>query len=326
MGRLSDWNEKTKTFLVEKSRHLFAALDSNSEASKKLMASMGRVRAVMLFLVGFSLSALLIEVIFQHVITPAARKTNPTVSTKKLYYLQSRSNYEVIVQKNIFCPGCPIPDLEARKIDRPKDCNKAERLGGAVKLIGTIALDVPEFSVATLSSGGPAKSYKIGDQFDRFGKIFEIRRDRVCILKSDDKLAYVELPGIPKFETTGGTRSTVRSTTEGIAQASETDFEIKRDYLMKSLTDMSVLQTAYATPYFEDNEIKGFRIQSIEAGSPLLALGLRPNDILLKADNQPLNSLAKAQEILAGASTLDSLVITVNRNGQDVNLNYKVGK
>jgi type II secretion system protein C len=184
---------------------------------------------------------------------------------------------------------------------------------------------VPEFSVATLSAGGAAKSYKTGEQFDRYGKIFEIRRDRVCILKSDDKLSYVELPGLPKFESSGG-GSSMKVTSEGIAQASETDFEIKRDYLMKSLTDMSVLQTAYATPYFEDNEIKGFRIQSIEPGSPLLALGLRPNDVLLKADNQPLNSLAKAQEILAGASSLDSLVITVNRNGQDVNLNYKVAK
>lgn len=326
MGRLSDWNEKTKTFLVEKSRHLFAALDSNSEASKKLVASMGRIRSVMLLLLGFSLAALLIEVVFQHVLKPTTRKSTPQVSTKKLYYLQSRGNYDIIAQKNIFCPGCPIPDLESRKIDRPKDCNKADRLGGNVKLIGTIALDVPEFSVATIIASGPVKSYKVGEKLDSYGKIFEIRRDRVCILRSDDKLSYIELPGLPKFQGNTGTSGTVRSTTDGIAQASETDFEIKRDYLMKSLTDMSVLQTAYATPYFEDNEIKGFRIQSIEPGSPLLALGLRPNDVLLKADNQPLNSLAKAQEILAGASSLDSLVITVNRGGQEVNLNYKVAK
>lgn len=326
MGRLSDWNEKTKTFIAEKSRYLFAALDGNSEASKKLMASMGRVKAVMLFLIGFSLAALIIEITFQYVLKPTPKKSRIEVSTKKLFYLQSRGTYDIIAQKNVFCPGCPVPELESRKVERPKDCNKADRLGGNVKLVGTIALDVPEFSVATLSSGGEAKSYRVGDAFDRYGKIFEIRQDRVCILKSDDRLSYVELPGLPKVQSSGGSASTVRSTTDGIAQASETDFEIKRDYLMKSLTDMSVLQTAYATPYFEDGEIKGFRIQSIEPGSPLLALGLRPNDILLKADNQPLNSLAKAQEILAGASSLDSLVITVDRNGSPVNLNYKVAK
>ena len=327
MGRLSDWSEKTKTFLTEKSRFLFDAIENNSsEATQKLIASLGRIRAALLFLVGFSLSALLIEVIFQNVITPPPRRNRAEVSQKKLYYLQSRSAYDMIAQKNIFCPGCNIPDLESRKIERPKDCNKADRLGGSAKLIGTIALDVPEFSVATIASGGPAKSYKVGDRFESYGSIFEIRRDRVCILRSDDKLSYLELPGIPKAEFSGSKTSSIKSTVEGITQVSETEFEVKRDYLMKSLSDMSVLQTAYATPYFEDNEIKGFRIQSIDAGSPLLGLGVRPNDVLVKADNQPLNSLAKAQEILAGASTLDSLSVTVIRNGQEVNLNFKVSK
>jgi type II secretion system protein C len=326
MGRLSDWSEKTKTFLTEKSRFIFDVLEADSETTRKLLASLGRIKAALLFLLGFSLSALLIEVTFQHLITPPSRKSRIEMPQKKLFYLQSRSSYEGIAQKNIFCPGCPIPDLESRKIDRPKDCNKADRLGGGVKLIGTIALDVPEYSVATITTGKEAKSFKVGDRFESYGTIFEIRRDRVCILRSDDKLSYVELPGIPKFETPGMKTSGVKSTVEGITQISETDYEVKRDYLMKNLTDMSVLQTAYATPYFEDNEIKGFRIQSIDPGSPLLGLGLRPNDILTKADNQPLNSLAKAQEILAGASTLDSLVITVERNGQPVNLNFKVAK
>ncbi len=326
MGRLSDWSEKTRTFLSEKSRFLFDALEKGDEHSKKLIASLGRIKAVMLFLVGFALSALLIEVIFQQLIKPATRRSKVEIAQKKLYYLQSRTSYETIVQKNVFCPGCPIPDLESRKIERPKDCNKADRLGGSVKLIGTIALDIPEFSVATIVTGGPAKSYKVGERLESYGSIFEIRRDRVCILRGDDKLAYIELPGIPKFEDNKGGRATIQSNVNGIAQASETDFEIKRDYLLKSLTDMSVLQTAYATPYFEDSEIKGFRIQSIDPGSPLLALGLKPQDVLLKADNQPLNSIAKAQEILAGASSLDSLVITVIRNGQEVNLNYKVAK
>ena len=115
-------------------------------------------------------------------------------------------------------------------------------------------------------------------------------------------------------------------TTAGIAQNSETDFDINRDFLTKSLSDMSVLNTAFATPYFEDNELKGYRLQSIDPGSPLLSLGLRPSDVIVKADNQPITSIAKAQEIVASASTLDSLVITVLRNGQEVSLNYKVSK
>ena len=275
---------------------------------------------------GFGLSALLVEVAFQY-FTPTTKRARIDFATKKLFYLQPRTSYETIVQKNVFCPGCPIPNLESRKIDRPKDCDKADRLTGNIKLIGTIVLSKANFSVATMTTSGPAKSYRVGDPVENYGSIFEIRRDRVCVLKPDDRLVYIELPGIPKTFGGPSVATGPRATAvPGIAQVSDTDYEVDRGFLMKSLSDMSVLQTAYATPYFEDNEIKGFRIQSIDPGSPLLALGLKPNDIITKADNQPINNIAKAQEIMAGASTLDSLSITVIRGGSDVNLNFKVKK
>jgi type II secretion system protein C len=284
------------------------------------------LRVPLLFLIGFGLAALTIEIISQYVLTPkSSSRQRAELNTKKLFYLQPFSNYQDIISKNIFCPGCPIPDLEARKVEHPKDCNKADRLGGGIKLIGTIVLNVAQYSVATLTTGGEAKSFKTGDYIQGYGKVFEIRRDRLCILKNDDKLGYIELEGVPKSIETGmSSRSVV--TTAGIAQNSETDFDIKRDFLTKSLSDMSVLNTAFATPYFEDNELKGYRLQSIDPGSPLLSLGLRPSDVIVKADNQPITSIAKAQEIVASASTLDSLVITVIRNGQEVSLNYKVSK
>ena len=284
------------------------------------------LRVPLLFLIGFGLAALTIEIISQYVLTPkSSSRQRAELNTKKLFYLQPFNNYQDIISKNIFCPGCPIPDLEARKVEHPKDCNKADRLGGGIKLIGTIVLNVAQYSVATLTTGGEAKSFKTGDYIQGYGKVFEIRRDRLCILKNDDKLGYIELEGVPKSIETGmSSRSVV--TTAGIAQNSETDFDINRDFLTKSLSDMSVLNTAFATPYFEDNELKGYRLQSIDPGSPLLSLGLRPSDVIVKADNQPITSIAKAQEIVASASTLDSLVITVLRNGQEVSLNYKVSK
>ena len=284
------------------------------------------LRVPLLFLIGFGLAALTIEIISQYVLTPkSSSRQRAELNTKKLFYLQPFNNYQDIISKNIFCPGCPIPDLEARKVEHPKDCNKADRLGGGIKLIGTIVLIVAQYSVATLTTGGEAKSFKTGDYIQGYGKVFEIRRDRLCILKNDDKLGYIELEGVPKSIETGmSSRSVV--TTAGIAQNSETDFDINRDFLTKSLSDMSVLNTAFATPYFEDNELKGYRLQSIDPGSPLLSLGLRPSDVIVKADNQPITSIAKAQEIVASASTLDSLVITVLRNGQEVSLNYKVSK
>ena len=295
-----------------------------------LLQKANSVRVPLLFLMGFGLAALSIEIVFEYILTPS--KTNRPrgdLNIKKLQYLQPYNNYQEIISKNIFCPGCPIPDLESRKIERPKDCNKADRLGGGIKLIGTIVLNVAQYSVATLSTGGEAKSYKVGDQISGYGKVFEIRRDRLCILKNDDKLAYVEMEGVPKSiapTVESGMSYRPTSSAAGVTQISETDFDLKQDIFLKSLTDKDVLNSAFAVPYFVNNELSGYRLQSIEPGSPLLSLGLRPNDVIVKADNQPLNSPAKIQELVAGASGLNSLVITVIRNGQEVSLNYKVSK
>ena len=305
-------------------------VSSQNLNSEDFLQKANSLRVPLLFLIGFGVAALSIEVVFEYILKSS--KTNlprADLNLKKLQYLQPYNNYQEIISKNIFCPGCPIPDLESRKIERPKDCNKADRLGGGIKLIGTIVLNVAQYSVATLSTGGEAKSYKVGDQISGYGKVFEIRRDRLCILKNDDKLAYVEMEGVPKSISSSvesGMSFRPSSNAAGVTQLSETDFDLKQDAFLKSLTDKDVLNSAFAVPYFVNNELSGYRLQSIEPGSPLLSLGLRPNDVIVKADNQPLNSPAKIQELVAGASSLNSLVITVLRNGQEVSLNYKVSK
>jgi hypothetical protein len=141
--------------------------------SDDMLKKLNSLRVPLLFLMGFGLAALSIEIVFEYIFTPS--KTNrprTDLALKKLQYLQPYTNYQEIISKNIFCPGCPIPDLESRKVERPKDCNKADRLGGGIKLIGTIVLNVAQYSVATLSTGGEAKSFKIGETIPGYGKVF----------------------------------------------------------------------------------------------------------------------------------------------------------
>lgn len=331
MGLFSKFSEKAKSFFPKKSEASSSSFSNEKNiTAEELVKKANSLRVPLLFLIGFAVAALSIEIIFEYILSPS--KTNRPrldVSVKKLQYLDSYNHYQEIISKNIFCPGCPIPNLESRKVEHPKDCNKADRLGGGIKLIGTIVLNVAQYSVATLSTGGEAKSYKTGDYIQGYGKVFEIRRDRLCVLKNDDKLAYVEMEGVPKSispQVESGMSSRPTSNVAGLTQLSETEFDLKQDVFLKSLTDKDVLNSAFAVPYFVNNELSGYRLQSIEPGSPLLALGLRPNDVIVKADNLSLNSPAKIQELVASASNLNSLAITVLRNGQEVILNYKVSK
>ena len=116
------------------------------------------------------------------------------------------------------------------------------------------------------------------------------------------------------------------SRTAGVTQISERNFHIRKDIFLKSLKDPDVLNSAYAVPYFLNNELSGYRLQSIEPGSRLFSFGFRPNDVFLKANKQPLNSPTNVKNFFKEAPGLNSLVITVLRNGQEVSLNYKISK
>jgi general secretion pathway protein C len=245
--------------------------------------------------------------------------------------LQSKSSYGTTLRKNIFCPGCPIPDLEIKKIERPKDCNQATPSGSGMKLIGTIVLSDPQYSVATISpSGGESLAVQKGDEIPGAGTVFEVRQSRVCIVDPTDNLVFIELPEEPiKFgqpiASATSTSSRITSKTPGIDQASETEFNISRNTLLEKLSDPNLLFQAHAVPHRGANgEIEGFKILSLQPGSVYESLGVKVGDMIQSVDGEAMNSIAKAQEFYMSARTASDLTLTVTREGRKVDLKYSI--
>jgi type II secretion system protein C len=252
------------------------------------------------------------------------------------YYLKPKSSYQEIVDRNLFCPGCPVPDMEIIAKKRPKDCGKAKPMARSnYNLIGTIVLSNADYSVATISDGSQTLALKRGDSLNGAGEIFEIRRNRVCVTNSDGLLYYLELPsteditpstpvaGLDRFNSMGSSSST-SSDLSGIRSKSENEVEIDRKFMVQKLNDPNILYEAYATPYSEDGQIRGFRIQSINPGSAFEKLGFRPGDVIAEIDGKPMDSLAKAQELYATAASTSELAITILRDGNRVTKTFTV--
>jgi type II secretion system protein C len=241
-------------------------------------------------------------------------------------HLRSRITYEELVRRNPFCPGCPVPPLEKIRAERKKDCNRARVLGSGPKLIGTIALSDPRFSVATLSDGGTeATAVKVGESFRSIGVVFEIRRDRVCFESSDGNLSYIPLPeeeirfGQPIASNLSPSRF------EGITKTSETEVEIKRSFLIEKLADPTLLFQAQAVADRDENgNIRGFKVMNITPGSVFEATGIKNDDVILAVNGEPMTSPTKAQQLYSGARDADEVNIEVLRGGQVVKLNFKV--
>lgn len=243
-------------------------------------------------------------------------------------YVAGRALFEPVLTQNLFCPGCPIPDSKALAFSRPKDCAKAKPAPSQLKIIGTIVLSDPQYSVATLTDGSEGTPLKVGDPFKSFGTIFEIRRNRVCLEQSDGLLVFIESPdetlkvgqnlpmGFGNENRLGG---------EGIQAVSETEVEIAKPFLMEKLSDPSVLMQAHAVPFKDaSGAIKGFKILSIVPGSVYESMGFQPNDVIVGVNGEPMNSIARAQELYAAAGTAQEVNIEIERGGNRMTRTFKV--
>lgn len=243
-------------------------------------------------------------------------------------YLLGRASFEAILSQNKFCPGCPIPDSKALAFSRPKDCSRARPAAGAIKILGTIVLSEAKFSVATLTDGGESQAFKIGDSFKNYGTLFEIRRNRVCFEQPDGLLTFVENPEDPVRigqNLPSSFDSASKTPTEGISAVSETEVEIAKPFLMEKLSDPSILMQAHAVPFKDSTgAIKGFKILSIVPGSVYETMGFQPNDVIVGVNGEPMNSIARAQELYAAAGTAQEVNIEIERGGNRVTRTFKV--
>lgn len=243
-------------------------------------------------------------------------------------YVQSKSTYNAISNRNIFCPGCPVPDIKSRAAERPKDCNKARPfVGGGPKLIGTIVLSQPEYSVATVSGGGPeTDAIKKGDVYKTYGTVYEIRRDRVCFENADGLLFFTELP-IERAIKFGQPLASAMEpqASEGIQRsADDLDVQIQRSYLLKQIQDPNLLYQAQAVPYKVNDEVIGFQLVSINPGSVYEQLGFSAGDVITAINGEPVTTAAKAQQAFASVTTITELNLTVLRGGRPLQRSFKV--
>lgn len=274
------------------------------------------------FLAGDLVDQSLVTFLFS---TPS--KTPPPRIVQEPPFLQNRSQYETIITRNAFCPGCPVPDMKMRSIERPKDCGRAGPLGASgVKIIGTIVLSNPKYSVATLSiSGGETIAIKTGDTFQDLGSVFEIRRNRICFLNEDGILHALDMPeeaSVPFGQPVAA--ALPPSNYEGISRKSENDFEIKRSFLLEKLNDPNLLFQAKAVPYKENGETKGFKILSIVPGSVYESLGIQVNDVITGVNGEPMNSISRAQELFAAANSAKEVSLDIIRGGSPSTFKYQV--
>lgn len=178
-----------------------------------------------------------------------------------------------------------------------------------LSLKGTVASDMPEFSIAIIADGNnEEKVYAIDDPIGSSAKLHAVYADRV-VLNENGVLTNLKLPR----EFSESTPAPTRRTTSRVRQNTNNAKSIQAA-VSQNLTKLS--DVIRPTPYFVNGQQSGYRVYPGRNRQQFSALGLRPGDLIKDIDGQSLSDPTQAMQIFQGLGTSDQVTVTVERNGQ----------
>jgi len=243
-----------------------------------------------------------------------------------------------ILTRNIFNSEGEKGDVGAKKDGPGQVTNEAIKSDLPVKLIGVIYGGDPFSGIAIVenTTKRSTNSFMVGDQVDRDAVVKEIHQDRI-IVENQGRKEFVMI------ETTVVRRS---SRNRGKAKASvadagaagdrplaagappETykeegfsrekgDIEMTEAYKGKLLgPDMAtVLQDAKADPNVVDNELRGFKLTRIRAGSIYEKAGFVNGDVIEEINGVSLTDTSQAIKLLQSVRNEKEIEVRYSRNG-----------
>ena len=186
-------------------------------------------------------------------------------------------------------------------------------------LNGTVASDIPNYSVAIISDGGNDQTvYIIGDSVGNNATLHAVYADRV-VLNENGRLTSLNLPREFKDVPTSGVRRATTSTRQKPGNSQSLQAVVTQN--LTKLTDV-----IRPTPYRVQGQQVGFRVYPGRDRRQFAALGLRPGDIIKDIDGQALSDASQAMQIFQSLGTAEQVTVTIERNGNSETLTLKTSQ
>lgn len=206
-----------------------------------------------------------------------------------------------------------------------------------VKVLIIAASGDPEWSFAAFGGGTEGKSYMRRRGGDVNGKqVHFVGWDRVWLQngsalcqatlfdKAEVKAAAPPPPAASGTPATGG-KTLDPSIAKGIQKVSPNEFNIDRAVVDKILENQAdLMRQARIVPEQENGRVVGIRMFGVKSDSLLGTLGMENGDRLQTINGFEMASPEKALEAYARLRTADKLTISLNRRGQNMNIDYNI--
>lgn len=220
-----------------------------------------------------------------------------------------------------------------------------------LELLGTVVAGGR--SLALLRSGQEVKNYRLGEEIPG-GKIEEIIRHQISIRNNNGSVTILRMfedgstgvgtlqsngapsPAADDSGARGGSPQRARSlppggdAAAGLPASMVRSVGVNRWVVARSAADAArenvgeQLRTALIQPNLVNGKTDGFMVKSIQPGTLLAQMGLRPGDVLKRVNQTPLDSPEKALQIMQQLREARQLSIDLERAGKPLSFVYEI--
>jgi general secretion pathway protein C len=231
--------------------------------------------------------------------------------------LNSSTDVKAIADTHIF--GIADAELSGPMPIAQPDEDLADTRLVNLTLNGTVASEIPKYSVAIISDGGNDQEvYVIGDSVGNNTSLHAVYADRV-VLNEKGVLTNLKLPREFKDTPVSSARRATTTTRQKTDNTQSLQAVVTRN--LTKLTDV-----IRPTPYRVGGQQVGFRVYPGRDRRQFASLGLRPGDIIKDIDGQALTDASQAMQIFQSLGTSEQVTVTIERNGQSESLTLKTSQ
>jgi general secretion pathway protein C len=276
----------------------------------------------------------------QLAVPPLMARVAPSIGSAS----QHATSNEAILSRNPFDsvtgPLNLPPPVESAEAPPPPDLSDpyhAPDCDGVRVLIITASAD-PDWSFAALETQQEkGKTYlrrRGGDiggktvKFVGWDRVWLTGGSQLCqaqMFHAADAGAAPPPPPPPAAAAAGGPSPVGADIQKGIQKVGATEFNVDRGVVDKILENQAeLMRQARIVPEQENGKVVGIRLFGVRPDTLLGTLGMENGDRLEKINGFDMTSPEKALEAYARLRTADHLTVSVNRRGQEMNLDYNI--
>jgi general secretion pathway protein C len=282
------------------SRLATAAQGATAEGWQRLLPL--AVSAVLVVLLAWQLVQLAYRLLGFDTAAPPAAPAAATAAVPA----QPRIDIAAIVNAHIFGQGSATPGAT--------DPNAVSATNMPLVLVGTIANSNPELGYAIIGeSATTAKVYGVGKTITGGTKLHAVYPDR-AILDRGGRLEALMLP--KQFQ--GGGLSAGASPAPGGQPDMMLGDRIRQ---LAASNPSAITDILRPQPVFANGQQRGYRVYPGRNRLQFNKLGLLPGDLVTAINGTPLDDPARGMEVLSTMNSAANVVVSVERNGETVQVN-----